>query len=141
MLLQKKIEEPILSSSLMFQNSAQTLLVSKEGLPISVPTNLLRLFSSSYLTPLLDLPCCVSTSIILPDVNVKTLSTLVELLKNGTSIQDESSTSSISIKDVARTLGIRVGSLSVNNEPVDQEPNNVPTITSVRSTDQFPLLC
>ena len=139
MLLQKKIEEPILSSSLMLQNSAQTLLVSKEGLPISVPTNLLRLFSSSYLTPLLDLPCCVSTSIILPDVNVKTLSTLVELLKNGTSIQDESSTSSI--KDVARTLGIRVGSLSVNNEPVDQEPNNVPTITSVRSTDQFPLLC
>ena len=139
MLLQKKIEEPILSSSLMFQNSAQTLLVSKEGLPISVPTNLLRLFSSSYLTPLLDLPCCVSTSIILPDVNVKTLSMLVELLKNGTSIQDESSTSSI--KDVARTLGIRVGSLSVNNEPVDQEPNNVPTITSVRSTDQFPLLC
>ena len=139
MLLQKKIEEPILSSSLMFQNSAQTLLVSKEGLPISVPTNLLRLFSSSYLTPLLDLPCCVSTSIILPDVNVKTLSTLVELLKNGTSIQDESSTSSI--KDVARTLGIRVGSLSINNEPVDQEPNNVPTITSVRSTDQFPLLC
>ena len=139
MLLQKKIEEPILSSSLMFQNSAQTLLVSKEGLPISVPTNLLRLFSSSYLTPLLDLPCCVSTSIILPDVNVKTLSTLVELLKNGTSIQDESSTSSV--KDVARTLGIRVGSLSVNNEPVDQEPNNVPTITSVRSTDQFPLLC
>ena len=139
MLLQKKIEEPILSSSLMFQNSAQTLLVSKEGLPISVPTNLLRLFSSSYLTPLLDLPCCVSTSIILPDVNVKTLSMLVELLKNGTSIQDESSTSSV--KDVARTLGIRVGSLSVNNEPVDQEPNNVPTITSVRSTDQFPLLC
>ena len=139
MLLQKKIEEPILSSSLMLQNSAQTLLVSKEGLPISVPTNLLRLFSSSCLTPLLDLPCCVSTSIILPDVNVKTLSTLVELLKNGTSIQDESSTSSI--KDVARTLGIRVGSLSVNNEPVDQEPNNVPTITSVRSTDQFPLLC
>ena len=93
-------------------------------MPISVPTNLLRLFSSSFLTPLLNLPCCVSASIILPDISVKTLSTLVELLKNGTSLQDDSSTSSV--KDLAKLLGIRLGSISVNTEAGEQMPSNVP---------------
>ena len=80
-----------------------TLVVTSEGSPLSVPTSLLVLHSSRMLASLLvshgedriigiaiacialhlfqDLPPCVTTSIIIPDTSLKTLSILIDLLK------------------------------------------------------------
>merc|ERR550519_469493 len=94
--------------------ASQTLIVTKEGLSVSVSTNLLKMFSST-LTFLLDLPPCISTSIIIPDCSLNTLSNLLEILTKGYSrnvTDEENSRDTIEdIKDVAGLLGIRINSL------------------------------
>jgi len=66
----------------MVTSSAQTLVVTKEGISVSVSTTLLRIFSKT-LSTILDLPPCVSTSIILPDCSLPTLHNIIEILTRG----------------------------------------------------------
>ena len=88
----------------MVQNSSQTLMISDMGLSMSVPTHLLRM-SSPVLSVLLDQPPCLTTSLILPDADIKTLAVLIELLSKGKT--KESSSSMISpLNDLADLLGI-----------------------------------
>ena len=71
---------------------------------MSIPTNLLRLFSPR-LKNLLDVPPCVTTAIIIPDTNINTLSVLVELLSTGKTKQDFPSLA-FNVTDLANLLGI-----------------------------------
>jgi len=70
----------------MVMGSVQTLVVTKEGISVSVSTTLLRIFSKT-LSTILDLPPCVSTSIILPDCSLPTLHNILEILTRGYSNQ------------------------------------------------------
>ena len=109
MLLRQRRKVDLVSAIL--HQSAPTSLVTEEGLPVSVPSSLLRLFSP-LLAELLDLPPCVSTSIILPDTNIKTLSLLLDLIKYGKSSQDFISIESI--QDLAGSLGIDLSNVNVS---------------------------
>ena len=81
---------------------------------MSIPTNLLRLFSPR-LSDLLDDRPCVSSSIILPDTNINTLSVLVELLMNGKTKQDFPSLAS-NVAELADMLGISNFSVEAQGE-------------------------
>lgn len=96
MLMKQRAGHPLHPSLLL--TGPHTLVVTSEGSPLSVPTSLLVLHSSRMLASLLvshgedrtitymfnsfqDLPPCVTTSIIIPDTSLKTLSILIDLLK------------------------------------------------------------
>ena len=123
MLLRNNARSEVLHPSLVAAHSAQTLVVAREGLPLSVPSNLLTLFSSSLLGPLLDLPPCVSTSLVIPDTDLKTVSALVELLRTGGCVQDSTSTDSVQL--LAKSLGINLGSVTVTTAPATEETPGV----------------
>ena len=109
----------ILSS--IIQNSSQMLVTSNLGLVMSIPTNLLRLFSPTLWSLLDDRPC-VTSSIIIPDTNIKTLSVLVELLMSGKTNQDFPSLVS-TVTDLAEMLGIanfNIGPQDENNSGVEE---------------------
>ena len=86
----------------LVKSSPQTQIVTDLGLTMSVPAILLKMFSPT-LASLLDMAPCLSTSIILPDTDIKTLSTLIDLLTNG---QTKQSSTRSSLKDLAELLGI-----------------------------------
>ena len=123
MLLRNNARSEVLHPSLVVAHSAQTLVVAREGLPLSVPSNLLTLFSSSLLAPLLDLPPCVTTSLVIPDTDLKTVSALVELLRTGGCVQDSTSTDSVQL--LATSLGINLGSVTVTTAPAAEETPGV----------------
>ena len=95
--------------------SGQTLVVTKEGLSVSVSTTLLRMFSKT-LSSYLDLPPCISTSIIIPDCSLSTLSNLIEILTKGISKQctnaEDGSDLVNDIVEVSALLGIAISSLN-----------------------------
>ena len=68
---------------------------------------------SPLMKDLLDLPPCLSTSIIIPDSDLKTLSLLIDLIKEGKSSQEV--TSIESIQDLAASLGIDLRNVTVSN--------------------------
>ena len=109
MLLRQEQKVDLVSA--IIQSSNPTSLVTEEGLPVSVPSSLLRLFSP-LMAELLDLQPCISTSIILPDTNIKTLSLLLDLIKDGKSNQDF--TSIEAIQDLAGSLGIDLRNVNVS---------------------------
>ena len=84
------------------QDSAHTLVVTEESFPLSVPTSLLRLISPT-LSSVLSLPPCLTTAIIIPDTNKRTLSVLLELLQTGASSQQVSTES---VEELAKILDI-----------------------------------
>ena len=110
MLLRQKTRVDLVRA--FIQSSAPTSLVTEEGLPVLVPSSLLTLFSP-LLAELLDLPPCISTSIILPDTNIKTLSLLLDLIKDGKSSQDFGSIQSI--QELAGSLGIDLRNVNVSS--------------------------
>ena len=98
---------------------------------MSVPTNLLRLFSPR-LSDLLDHLPCVTTSLIIPDTNINTLSVLLELLMNGKTKQDLPSLAS-NVTELAELLGITNFNIEApdgtnreleETEPVQREPGH-----------------
>jgi len=105
-------DNPIDLMSPILLGSAQTLIVTKEGLSVSVSTTLLRMFSKT-LPSILNLHPCTSTSIIIPDCSLFTLSILIEILTKGYSKQctDESSDVIHDIIEVAGLIGIDVNTL------------------------------
>ena len=118
MLVKQKTGQYSLHPSLFsgLASAPVTLVFSQEGLPVSVPSHLLRLFSPTLLSPLLDLPPCITTSIIIPDTNLASLNTLIDLLKTGEAVQSSSSVSacvSTRVTSLAQRLGISLGNVSV----------------------------
>lgn len=113
MLVKQKTGQYSLHPSLFsgLSSAPVTLVFSEEGLPVSVPSHLLRLFSPTLLSPLLDLPPCTSTSLIIPDTNLASLTTLIDLLKTGEAVQNSSS--STRVTSLAQRLGISLGNVSV----------------------------
>ena len=99
-------------------DSPQTLVITQQSFPLSVSTNLLRLASSS-LSTLLSSPPCLTTSLIIPDTNLNTLSALLDLLTTGRSSQ---SVSARSVEDLADLLGMENFSLSPDlSSPTEQD--------------------
>jgi len=109
-MLKQKFGNEIYHPSLCSQNSSSTLILAGDGLPLNISSNLLRLFSP-FLTSLLDLPPCVTTSIIVPDTSMKTASSLLELLMSGSAVLDSAVTTNI--QELSEVLGISLGNLSV----------------------------
>lgn len=142
MLMKQKAGHP-LHPSLLLTGGPQTLVVTSEGSPLSVPTSLLVLYSSRMLASLLDLPPCVSTSIILPDTSLKTLSILIDLLKTGKSLTTNTNTNQLQI--LAKSLGISLGSVTVTtgedftvNEETSARPSSGVRIVPVPSSSPAP---
>ena len=92
----------------------QTTVITKEGLSMNVPSILLKMFSS-HLTTILSLPPCVSTTIILPDFTLSTLSNLVEILSKGFSSQCkdilESKDTMKKVLGLAKAMGLSIDKL------------------------------
>jgi len=108
--LKQKLVNEIYHPSLCNQNSSSTLILAGDGLPLNISSNLLRLFSP-FLTSLLDLPPCITTSIIIPDTSMRTAASLIELLMKGSATLDSEVTTNI--QELSEILGISLGNLSI----------------------------
>ena len=125
MLLTQKTDLDLVRS--LMTDSPPTQVVTEEGLPVSVPSSLLKLFSP-LLRDLLSLPPCLTTSIIIPGTDLKTLSLLLDLLKEGTS--SKSFTSIEPIQDLASSLGIDLRGLKMSSGGSVRPSGGQVTITS-----------
>ena len=90
--------------------SPQTSVVTSEGMSLNVSTNLLSIYSS-ILSPLLSMHSCLSSTILLPDFTLLTLSNLVELLSKGYSKQCSDDLEVQNLLDIGEVLGIDLDSL------------------------------
>ena len=131
MLLKQKTQVDLVSA--IIQRSSPTSLVTEEGLPVIVPSSLLTLFSP-LLAELLNLPPCTTTSIILPDTNIKTLSLLLDLIKDGKSSQDFISIQSI--QDLAGSLGIDLRNVNVSTGTEPQASRQLRTAPVIPRTEK-----
>ena len=131
MLLKQKTQVDLVSA--IIQRSSPTSLVTEEGLPVIVPSSLLTLFSP-LLAELLNLPPCTTTSIILPDTNIKTLSLLLDLIRDGKSSQDFISIQSI--QDLAGSLGIDLRNVNVSTGTEPQASRQLRTAPVIPRTEK-----
>ena len=106
-------ENPLSPELLCSPDSSSTIIITKEGFQVNVPSNLLRFHSPNLMTQLLDLPPSVSTSIILPDSDIHAVTALINLLKTGRTNQGYSSM--FSITDLAKAFNINL-SMSMSEE-------------------------
>jgi len=90
--------------------SPQTCMVTSEGMSLNVSTSLLSIYSS-ILSPFLSVHTCLSSTIILPDFTLLTLSNLVELLSKGYSKQCSDDLEVQNLLDIGEALGIDLDSL------------------------------
>jgi len=110
--------------------SPQTCMVTSEGLSLNVSTSLLSIYSS-ILSPFLSVHTCLTSTIILPDFTLLTLSNLVELLSKGYSKQCSDDLEVQNLLDIGEALGIDLDSLYLGSRDdsnklfqVKQEYNN-----------------
>jgi len=100
----------------MLTGSAQTMVVTKEGISVSVPTNLFKIFSKT-LSALLDVSPCITTSIILPECSLSTLQNIIEILTKGYSrhckiTEDNNSKVLNNIIEVSNSLGLDLSNMN-----------------------------
>jgi len=98
------------SMSNLLRLSPQTCMVTSEGMSLNVSTSLLSIYSS-ILSPFLSMHTCLSSTILLPDFTLLTLSNLVELLSKGYSKQCSDELEVQNLLDIGEALGIDLDSL------------------------------
>lgn len=107
----RKIE----SMTNLLRLSPQTCMVTSEGMSLNVSTSLLSIYSS-ILSPFLSVHTCLSSTIILPDFTLLTLSNLVELLSKGYSKQCSDDLEVQNLLDIGEALGIDLDSLYLGSK-------------------------
>merc|ERR1712129_122660 len=90
--------------------SPQMRIETSEGMSLNISTSLLTMYSN-ILSSLLSVHSCVSSTIILPDFTLLTLSNLVELLTKGYSKQCSDDLEVQNLLDIGEALGIDLDSL------------------------------